>query len=227
MAGCDILFLGKRDDEPARRACAFLRRGGATVTELYGAWGEALPAAARAWRGDYVISYLSRWVVPEAVLAAARRAAINFHPAPPEYPGIGCCNLALYEDARAYGVTCHHMAARVDTGAIITCERFPLFPADDVASLLTRTYVVLEALFYRIAGDLLRGAELPTSAERWTRAPITRAEFEALCTIDASMPADEIARRVRATDYGRFRPTLELGGYTFALTGPADPPPGP
>ncbi len=88
--------------------------------------GRSTAREARSWQGDYIISYLSRWVVPAELLERARRAAVNFHPASPDYPGIGCNNFALYENAAEYGVTCHHMAPRVDSGEIIAVRRFPV-----------------------------------------------------------------------------------------------------
>ena len=151
------------------------------------------------------------------ILNKARRAAINFHPATPDYPGIGCFNFALYENAQEFGTTCHHMAAKVDTGNIIAVKRFPVFPADDVESLLTRTYDHQLVLLYEIVGIMLHGEELPSSDESWTRKPFSRKELNALSVIDPTMPPEEIQKRVRATSYGMFRPTVEIGDYVFEL----------
>ena len=120
-----ILFLGKAEDAGTQRALEHCHRLSANVEVHVGRWGDAFPSAARDWSGDLIISYLSRWVVPADVLGAARVAAINLHPAPPEYPGIGCINFALYDEVTQYGVTCHHMAPTVDTGPIIAVRRFP------------------------------------------------------------------------------------------------------
>jgi methionyl-tRNA formyltransferase len=155
--------------------------------------------------------------VPETVLAAAAKAAINFHPASPDYPGIGCNNFALYENAAEYGVTCHHMATKVDVGKIIRVLRFPVFAADDVASLIARTYDYQLVLFYEIAALMIQDKGLPTSEERWTRKPFTRKEFDALGKLSADMSAEEIARRVRAIRFGSWRPTIELQGFVFQL----------
>src|SRR4030066_251191 len=118
------LFLGKADDEASARALELCQSRFERLTICLGGWGDAFPGEAREWEGDYIISYLSRWVVPEFLLSRVRKAAINFHPASPAYPGIGCNNFALYEDAKEYGVTCHHMASKGDTGAIIAVKRF-------------------------------------------------------------------------------------------------------
>jgi methionyl-tRNA formyltransferase len=213
-----VLFLGKADDPDCKRALEYCEHTFGGTTHCLGRWGEALPEAARTWKGDYIISYLSRWVVPSEVLKRARRAAVNFHPASPEYPGIGCTNFALYENATEYGATCHHMAAQVDTGQIIAVRRFPVLPEDNVASLLKRTYENQIALFLEIAPLMAQGKTLPTSAENWTRRPFTRREFNDLFKITPGMTSQEIARRVRAVSFGSFQPYIELHGYRFEYT---------
>lgn len=212
-----FLFLGKENDPDCAAALDFCRMNSAHVTWCLGKWGDPLPDDVQAWEGDYIISYLSRWVVPEHLLKRARKASFNFHPASPEYPGIGCNNFALYEDAKEYGVTCHHMAPRVDTGGIIKVLRFPVFPDDSVASLLARTYAYQLVLFYDIVGGIFNGKGLPVSDEKWTCEPFTRVQFNDLMKITPDMNPEEIARRVRATSYGSYQPSVDLGGYTFKL----------
>ncbi len=210
-----LLFLGKAEDPDCARALEFCQQAFAPVTYCLGKWGDPLPPEIQAWKGDYIVSYLSRWVVPEALLVRARKAAINFHPASPQYPGIGCNNFALYEGAAEYGVTCHHMASKVDTGSIIAVRRFPIHPEDDVAALLKRTYENQIALFFEIAPLMAEGDELPVSSETWTRPPFTRKQFNELFKITPDMAKDEIARRVRAVSYGPFQPYVEIDGFRF------------
>ena len=155
--------------------------------------------------------------MPLTAIESAAKAAINFHPASPDYPGIGCNNYALYEDAAEYGATCHHMLSRVDTGKIIAVKRFPVFPTDDVDSLLTRTYEFQLTLFYEVVGTILNSQPLPESTEIWTRPPRSRKEFNELGMITSDMSDDEVARRVRAVSYGVFQPTVNIGGFSFAL----------
>jgi methionyl-tRNA formyltransferase len=214
-AEISLLFLGKADDADCSRALEFCLQRFEHVTFCLGRWGDALPPEARDWSGDYVISYLSRWVVPGDLLKRARKASINFHPASPEYPGIGCNNFALYENAAEYGVTCHHMAAKVDTGAIIAVKRFPIYPEDTVETLLKRTYENQIALFFEIAGLMADGGDLPVSNEKWTRAPFSRSQFNELFKVTPDMSMDEIARRVRAVSFGLWQPYIQLGGFRF------------
>jgi methionyl-tRNA formyltransferase len=218
-ADVSILFLGKRDDENSVQAERFLRAHFATVTAACGEWGEALPAQVREWTGDYIVSYLSRWIIPAPVLKKASRAALNFHPAPPEYPGVGCLNFALYDGASFYGVTCHHMAPSVDTGRIIAVRRFPLLAGDDVALLLERTHQHLLTLFYEIVSEIAVSHSLPECAESWKRRPYTRMELDHLARIEPEMPREEVARRVRATAFGKWRPSVTVAGFRFELAG--------
>jgi methionyl-tRNA formyltransferase len=210
-----LLFLGKADDPDCLRALEFCKDHFSDVTSCLGKWGDPLPEDIRKWEGDYVISYLSRWVVPEELLNHARKAAINFHPASPEYPGIGCNNFALYEDAKEYGATCHHMASKVDTGRIIKVRRFPVYPEDGVDALLKRTYENQIELFFEIVGLIAEGKELPVSNETWTRPPFSRKQFNELFIIRPDMTEDEVRRRIRAISYGPWQPYVEIHGHRF------------
>ncbi len=212
-----ILFLGKKNDNHCSKALRFVKKNFSDVSVYLGKWGDPLPDDIGWWNGDYIISYLSRWVVPEYLIEKSRVAAINLHPASPDYPGIGCNNFALYEGAEEYGVTCHHMAAKVDTGSIVAVKRFPVFPDDDVSSLLMRTYDFQLVLFYEVVGQILRNEPLPSSEETWTRKPFSRKEFNELSVIKPTMTAEEIERRVRATSYEGFQPIIEISGHVFEL----------
>jgi len=215
MPELSLLFLGKADDPDCARALEYCQKHFSHVTFCLGKWGDPLPEDIRKWTGDYIISYLSRWVVSHELLNHAKNAAINFHPASPEYPGIGCNNFALYEDAKEYGVTCHHMAGKVDTGRIIKVRRFPIYHEDGVDELLTRTYENQMALFLEIVEIMAEGKPLPVSGETWIRPPFSRKQFNELFRITADMSPQEIARRIRAISYKHWQPYIELHGFRF------------
>ena len=121
----------------------------------------------------------------------------------------------MYENATEYGVTCHHMSSTVDTGKIIAVKRFQVYPNDNVDTLLSRTYDFQLALFYEIMEKILNNESLPESSEKWSRKPFTRTEFNELSKITPDMSKEEITKRVRATSYGAWQPTIELEGFTF------------
>ena len=45
--------------------------------------------------------------------------AINFHPGPPEYRGVGCVNYAFFDNVKSYGCTAHRINQKIDNGPII------------------------------------------------------------------------------------------------------------
>ena len=210
-----ILFLTKEKDSHCLKAIDFIKNN-FDLYEIYeGKWGDPLPKKIESWEGDYIISYLSRWIVPERVIKNSRLAAINFHPASPDYPGIGCTNFALYEEAKTYGVTCHHMEPKVDTGAIVSVKKFPIHASETVSSLLLKTYDSQLELFYKIMKIILKGKELPVSKDKWIRKPFTRNEFNKLSIITPDMDREEIKKRIRATSHKSWQPQIKIGGFLF------------
>ena len=210
-----ILFIGKNDDTYCESAITYIRERFEEITVCLGEWGDPIPKEVLNWEGDYIISYLSRWVLPEYILERANIAAINFHPASPDYPGIGCNNFALYEGANFYGVTCHHMVKKVATGQIIAVKKFAIQDLDDVLSILERTYKYQLNLFYQVVKTMYLEEEMPISNETWTRLPFSRKELKDLATITQDMSEEEIKKRIRATSYGNWKPTVRIGDFIF------------
>ena len=56
---------------------------------------------------DFIISYRSSMILKNRDISIANIAAINLHPGPPKYRGIGCLNYALYNNEKKYGFTIH------------------------------------------------------------------------------------------------------------------------
>lgn len=196
-----ILFIGKKGDPHCKRAVEFVGLHFPDHQIYLGKRGDGFPGEAEWWRGDYIVSYLSPWIIPGHLLSRARIAAINFHPGPPEYPGIGCTNFAIYDEAATFGVTCHHMEPKVDTGKLITVKRFPLYRSDTVFSLTQRCYGHILALFYDVMDLVLEGKELVPLDDTWTRRPYTRRELNELCRCNVWMSSKELRRRVKAVTF--------------------------
>ena len=211
-----VVFVGKRGDFYCERAKEFLESRFPNCRAVLGKRGEPFPRDVAAGEPAYLISYLSPWIIPAQVLANVGRAAINFHPGPPQYPGIGCTNFAIYNEESVFGVTCHHMAPKVDTGPIIAVRRFRLFEDDSVFDLTQRCYAHILVLFYDIVALLADGSDLPDAGETWTREAYRRVELEELCRIVPEMTRDEVLRRIRATTFpGAPGATVEIGGVRF------------
>ena len=190
-----ILLLGKKNDENCLKAIKHLKHHFSNVEVFLGEFGEKIPTSALAWKGDYIISYLSRWIISKQMISNAKKSSINFHPAPPSYPGTGCTNFALYEEAKYYGVTCHHMLPKVDTGPIISTKKFKILDSDNVETLLKKTYELQLKLFYEIIQIITDNNELPLSNETWSPHVRTRKELNDLSKISINMTNIEIKKK--------------------------------
>lgn len=215
-----ILFLGKENDLLCKKALDVLLMKGVETESYLGNRFTPRPKI-KSDRYDFIFSYIAPWIIPSSWILRAKRAAINFHPGPPQYPGIGCTNFAIYHHEKEFGVTAHHMAQKVDSGKIIAVKRFPLYPDDSVFSLTQRCYENIYQLFVEMLPSLLEGKPLEESKEKWTRKPFLRKELDKLCLILPDMDEEEIRRRVRATAFPNYpAPVIELAGFRFVYQPP-------
>lgn len=212
-----ILFLAKHKPF-ADDAAELLKLHFPNAEIVFGNLKEAFPEHLRQKQFKYVISYISPWIVPPDVLANATCAAINLHPGPPEYPGIGCTNFAIYDGVKEFGITVHHMKEKVDSGDIILVERFPIFSNDSVYTLSQRCYAYIFIAFIKLLPAIIDNRPFPTSDERWQRNPYTRKQLNALCRLTSNMPREEVERRIRATTYpGMPGVCIERGGKEIPI----------
>lgn len=212
------LFLGKSNDNKTLVASEFIQKNFVTTEVHLGDWGESFPRSLSTWKGDYIFSYLSRWIVPAKLIQRTKVAAINFHPASPNYPGVGCNNFALYNNEKEFGVTCHFMLPTIDSGEIIATKKFPIYSTDNVSSLLDRTYDHQLDFFMEVIKKILNGVSLEPSGEKWEREPFTRKDLNRLSCITTEMDQEEISRRVRATNFGKWKPYIMIGNHKFKYT---------
>ncbi len=219
MDGLKILMLSKRENVFCDYAEAILKSYFAEeeVLSVRGSVGDWLNDELRWYEPQYVISFVSPWIVPQPLLAAAQKAALNFHPGPPAYPGTGCYNFALYEGAKRYGVTVHHMRETVDTGDIVMTSYFDVSPFETVETMKLKSMNHLLFCFERIMAYIAADDPLPVSRERWLRKPFTRKEMYALFEIDPDRDDEtEIGRRIRAATYPSSNGAyVTVGGRRF------------
>lgn len=167
---------------------------------------------------DFLFNFLSPVILRSQTVSRVRRAAINFHPAPPEWPGVGSASYALFENAREFGATAHVMTERVDAGPILRVHRFPILPGDTCEPLFERGLNCSLQLFEALLSDLAKNGEVKPCGETWRRKAITRKEFELWMTLSPSDPPDLVQRKERAVRHSRFPgPFLEVAGLRFEL----------
>jgi methionyl-tRNA formyltransferase len=165
-----------------------------TEEELYAAAGRGELAPV-----DLVISFLFWKRIREPLISLGQIGCLNFHPAPlPDFRGVGGYNVAILEGIAEWGVSCHFVDERLDTGDLVEVERFAIDPETETAlSLDVRSQKRLLGLFERVLGAALRGEELPRRPQGEGRY-VSRADLEELRSVQ---PGDDVERKLRAFWY--------------------------
>jgi|MDSW01.1.fsa_nt_gb methionyl-tRNA formyltransferase len=220
----DILFFGRQSCPLSKKCEALLMESGCNVTTCISKCrGESLPDEIKNWSGDYILSFRSYFILPSKLLKNVTRYAINFHPGPPEYPGTGCINFALYEKASTFGVTAHLMEPRVDTGKIIKVNRFNVLKKDSVSSLLKKTHEELFRLFEEILQNIVtQQLDISlkinsASSELWSSSATKIEDLLALQSVDVNVSEKQLLNIIRATFIENYPPFIILHGYKFNL----------
>ncbi len=178
---------------------AFLKNSNHNIEYYIGSIGDDYPRIN--YQYDILLSYMSPWIVKKETLDMIKKWAINFHPGPPNYPGIGCTNFALYNKEIEFGVTAHIMEEKVDSGKILNVRRFPILKNDSVFDLTQRCYFYIYTQFIDLMQFIFNKNEIPECNEIWLRKPFTRKQLNELCVIEHNMSEDEVERRIRATTF--------------------------
>lgn len=211
-----IALFVKKNKPTVDDVIEYSRKHFDSVKIYQGTTKDTFPTQALDESSDILISYLSSWIIPGSLLSKTKLWNINFHPGPPEYPGIGCFNFAIYNNERTYGVTSHLMCEKVDSGKIIGVKKFPLSKSDSVYTLSLKSYKHMLSLFFKVMDFILKKNKLPNCNETWKRRAYTRKGLEALCKIRPNMAKREIKRRIKATTYpdmpGAY---MDISGYRF------------
>ncbi len=188
---------------------------------------------------EVILNVHSLYIVPPAVLAAARLGAYNQQPGLlPHYAGLNAPSWAIYNGEARHGVTVHRMEPGIDTGAIAFQEEFSIAENDTGLSVALRCAQKGVALVNRLVDTLARDpVGLSLTHQNLEKRRYFGKEAPQGGRIDWTAPARRIHDFVRACDYAPFpspwgTPVAKLEGkevtvLKVGLTGErCDAPPG-
>lgn len=152
-------------------------------------------------RSTALLAFLTNIIVPASVLTALDGRAVNIHPGPPAYPGSDAGSWALLEGAQEFGATAHRMVEKIDAGAIIATEMFPLRPDWTLEQLNEQAYIAAMTLVRRLLPQLVETPiPLPVNGQVWTGRCRTRRDRRLLLDQYPTLPARDQERIRRAFD---------------------------
>ena len=166
--------------------------------------------------GRYVFNFLSPRILRQPILS---RETVNFHPASPDYPGVGSASMALFDDVPVFGATAHRMEDEPDTGDILLVERFPVQTDDNCETLSQRAEESCLNLLREMAKNISEHGALPDpSPERWSRKPVTRKDFNEWLVLDTEN-TEAFERKIRCARHSKYPgPYVIVHGHKFGLS---------
>ncbi len=170
---------------------------------------------AAALKPAFVLSVLNQRIFKKELLACP---LVNFHPAPPRYPGRGSASYALFNQDKDFGATAHFInSSKVDCGPIWRIKNFPIEADSTCDQLFHAAESAAVDLFCEFIDALARGAPLtPNPDLQWSGKPVSRKQFERWLVLDPVRP-EEFFRKLRATYHPDFPgPFVEVHGVRFS-----------
>lgn len=169
-----------------------------------------------------LVSFTNPVIIPAEWLARIGYGAYNFHPGPPQFPGLAPAQMAVYLDAPLFGATVHHMIAEVDAGPIVACELCIVPPDARPFDLEVRAFALLVKALHALGPHLAQDpAPLASIPVTWARQKSSRRQIADLCAMTMDLAPDEMDRRIRAFADNGFgiELTLDVCGQRISLAG--------
>ena len=126
-----VLFMGRLNDQYSNKIIKILEKKFKFLSVFLSKnKNQKLDKKILNWKGDIIICFRNHYILSEKFIKKAKICAINFHPGPPKYRGIGCVNFALRNKEKYYGATAHLIEKTVDSGKILDAKLFKISITD-------------------------------------------------------------------------------------------------
>ena len=171
-----------------------------------------LPGAVAAGSVDWLLSIANLKIIPDAVLALPSKGAVNFHDGPlPRYAGLNTPAWAIWNGEAQHGVTWHLIEGGVDEGDILDQRLIDIAEDETAYTLNSKCYAAAMESFPGVLAQLASGALQRSAQDLTQRSYFARDDRpERAGVLDFAEPAGDLARKVRALDFGGYRNPLTV-----------------
>jgi methionyl-tRNA formyltransferase len=216
MLNFTVLFFGKHNDYYSLNFLKILKKNFRKVIVIW----HVKKRVKITKKFDYIFCFRSHFILNKTIIAKAKIYAINFHPGPPKYRGIGCVNFALLNNEKIYGATVHLINEKIDNGKIIKVDKFKIFDNYNVTSLLKKTYITqLNQLKFIIRFMKLNNGNLDYLIDNnrfiWSKKLYTRKQLDKLYEINNRVSKKKFKNLIRATVTDIYKPFINFYNMKF------------
>ena len=218
-----ILLICRHNDEWSNQIVNILKKNFYDVNIFYSkTYKQKITKKILNWKGDYILSFRSLLILPEKILRNAKIAAINFHPGPPKYRGVGCLNYAVYKNEKYYGVTAHLMKKKIDYGEILKVQRFKINKINNLDKILEIThrklFLVASYFIKKIIHNNLDIKRLiKLNKFRWSKKIKSKSDLDNFYIINKNITKKNLQNKLRATITKNFKPYIIIYNKKFYI----------
>ena len=153
---------------------------------------EAFAALLDEYKPEIIVVVAYGKILPLSVIEYPRLGCVNLHVSLlPKYRGAAPMQRAIMEGESETGVTVMYMAEGLDTGDIISVEKFPILPEDDFEAIHDRSAEVGGRLLSETIEMIYNGTARRTKQDDSLACYAKKVEKED-CKIDFTLPATRL-----------------------------------
>lgn len=159
---------------------------------------------------DWLLSIANLRLIPDDILALPAKGAVNFHDGPlPAYAGLNTPVWAIWNGEGEHGITWHLIEGGVDEGGILEQRLVPIAEDETAFSLNSKCYAAAMESFPALLAQLVSGELQRQNQDLTKRSYFGREARPAQGGwLDTGLSAVQLARQVRALDFGDYRNPL-------------------
>lgn len=146
---------------------------------------------------DIIVVVAYGKILPKNVIDYPRLGCVNLHVSLlPKYRGAAPMQRAIMEGESETGVTVMYMAEGLDTGDIISVEKFPILPTDDFEAIYDRSAEVGAVLLSKTIEEIYNGTATRTVQDDSLACYAKKVEKED-CKLDFTLSAKKLDFTIR------------------------------
>lgn len=146
---------------------------------------------------DIIVVVAYGKILPKNVIDYPRLGCVNLHVSLlPKYRGAAPMQRAIMEGESETGVTVMYMAEGLDTGDIISVEKFPILPTDDFEAIHDRSAEVGAVLLSKTIEEIYNGTAIRTVQDDSLACYAKKVEKED-CKLDFTLSAKKLDFTIR------------------------------
>jgi natural product biosynthesis luciferase-like monooxygenase protein len=153
-----------------------------------------------------LLSVANLAMLPEKLITAPSRYAINFHDGPlPRYAGLNATTWAIAAGERTHGVTWHEMTAKADAGRILMQRSIDIAEDETALSLNAKCWAAGIDSFEQLLQQITSGSVEPREQATDSRSYFGRNDRPgAASVLDFQRSSEDISALVRSLDFGNY-----------------------